>query len=907
MMRRAAPADTARDRADLAVERNRLLFEALPAAVGVAVTLAGILAVVQSAVVSPGAAAAWFILLSAISLARLVVARSHQQQAEEPATSRAFERRFAWGAVAAGAAWGTAGLVLFPADVPHQVFLAFVVAGVSAGAVGSLAASSLSLTGFLTTALVPLAVRLLVTPGTIPLAMGIMTLLFLIFLVASGRRIGRMLNDNVRLRLEEARREEETRRTAESLRTNLEALQRLHAITASGDRSLSEKIQGILQLGMETFGVERGGVSRIEGDRYAVEHAAGDGPRGPRFGTIPLADTYCAHVYAADGPVAFHRASAQLRDDPAYQRWRFEAYIGTPIRVDGERYGTLSFAGAVARPEPFTELHLALIRILAEWIGNEMARQDAASRLAESEERVRLLLQSVGEGIYGLDADGRTTFVNPAAVAILGFEPAEILGRCMHDLVHHSRADGTPYPIGLCPTRRTAADGIPRTVSDEVLWTSYGHPVPVEYTTTPIYKGQEIVGTVVSFRDVTERKEYERRLRSTLAMQRAILDAANYAIIATDTAGVIHTFSRGAERMLGYDEAEMVGQMTLEVLHEADELAERARALSAELGRTVPPGFDALVGMARARGAADERRWSYVRKDGTRLPVLLSVTAVRDDAGTLLGYLAVAADLTERERIDRLKNEFVSTVSHELRTPLTSIRGSLGLVAGGAAGDLPARALELVRIAARNSERLILLINDILDVEKIESGKMDFSLTPQPVMPLVEQAAEANAAYAAEHGTRIVIRERAEDARVNVDEYRFAQAMANLLSNASKFSPPGRPVEIDVTAETRAAPPSATDVSGVSGVGGVGGVVRVTVTDHGPGIPEEFRPRIFQKFSQADSADDRRRGGTGLGLSITRALIERMGGRIDFETAEGRGTSFTIELPAWRNSTRPAP
>ena len=226
---------------------------------------------------------------------------------------------------------------------------------------------------------------------------------------------------------------------------------------------------------------------------------------------------------------------------------------------------------------------------------------------------------------------------------------------------------------------------------------------------------------------------------------------------------------------------------------------------------------------------------------------------------------------------ERLKNEFVSTVSHELRTPLTSIRGSLGLLSGGVAGPLPAPVAEMVDIAHKNSERLIRLINDILDLDKMESGRMDLCLETAELAPLLAHAARAHHGYAGEYGVRVELVVDAPGARARVDADRLAQVLANLLSNAIKFSPRGEAVTLRLSRHA--------------------GRLRVQVEDRGPGVPDDFRARIFQKFAQADGSDTRKRGGTGLGLSIARALVERLGGTLDFTSAPGAGTTFAFELP----------
>ncbi|WP_341911601.1 ATP-binding protein [Polaromonas sp. YR568] len=248
-----------------------------------------------------------------------------------------------------------------------------------------------------------------------------------------------------------------------------------------------------------------------------------------------------------------------------------------------------------------------------------------------------------------------------------------------------------------------------------------------------------------------------------------------------------------------------------------------------------------------------------------------------DDEGRVIGFYSLATDVTELKRLDRIKSEFVSTVSHELRTPLTSIRGSLGLIAGGVAGQLPDAVKLLVEIAKNNCERLIRLINDILDIEKIESGKMQLDLQELAIKPLLAQALAANEGFGAAKNVHLKLFCTDETLHVRADSDRLTQVVTNLLSNAMKFSPPGGTVEVHVLR--------------------AGQGVRVEVRDRGPGIPDEFRKRIFQKFSQADSSDTRQNSGTGLGLNISRAIIERLGGTMGFESEAGAGTTFFFELP----------
>lgn len=251
-------------------------------------------------------------------------------------------------------------------------------------------------------------------------------------------------------------------------------------------------------------------------------------------------------------------------------------------------------------------------------------------------------------------------------------------------------------------------------------------------------------------------------------------------------------------------------------------------------------------------------------------------TPLLDEKGEIVGTTGFSRDITERKEIEKMKNEFISMVSHELRTPLTSIRGALGLVTSGKIETLSQKTKGLLDIANNNCLRLINLINDILDIEKIEAGKMDFEIKILELMPLVEQSILSNIQYARKFDVEIHLTGIIEKGDVQVDGNRFIQVLTNLLSNAIKFSESDSEVKVSVT--------------------NVHNLIRISVTNYGSEISEEFKSRIFQKFAQADSSDARQKGGTGLGLSISKAIIEKMGGTINF-ISENNETTFYIDLP----------
>lgn len=249
-------------------------------------------------------------------------------------------------------------------------------------------------------------------------------------------------------------------------------------------------------------------------------------------------------------------------------------------------------------------------------------------------------------------------------------------------------------------------------------------------------------------------------------------------------------------------------------------------------------------------------------------------------------HTVVVADAGERIRKDRLKDEFVAAASHELCTPLASIAGALGLLIGGAAGPLPEPAVRLLRIAQTNCQRLIRLSNDILDLEKIASGKLAFRSERLSARAAAEQAIESNRAYADSFGVRVRLEQDAVAGDIYADADRLAQVITNLLSNAIKFSPRGGEVVVTICERND--------------------IVRLAVRDHGPGIPLAFRTRIFEKFAQAAAADAPQQGGSGLGLSIVKQIVARLGGTVGFEDADGGGTIFYVDLPAWAQAAADA-
>ncbi len=367
-------------------------------------------------------------------------------------------------------------------------------------------------------------------------------------------------------------------------------------------------------------------------------------------------------------------------------------------------------------------------------LGLEREVEARTTELRRMVHETEVLLSSVADGIYGVDLQGRVTFVNPSAAAQLGYSADRLRGRDAHGLFHAARPDGSPYAWSECYIAEAVRDRVVSSGEDEV----------------------------------------------------------------------------------------------------------------------------------------------YVRADQTTIPVEITASPVVDDAtGTVLGGVVVFRDVTERREVERVKDEFLSVVSHELRTPLTSIRGSLGLLSGGAMGPLPPPAASMVSLALQSAERLSRMINDILDLERLVSGNMAHLPVPVAAEDLLAAAVQEMAGMAEVHGLALRLDPSAGRVRVDVD--RITQALTNLIANAIKFSPSGTTVVL--TARE------------------CGEEVLFSVADRGRGIPPERLQAIFDRFEQVDSSDARRFGGSGLGLTIARGIIERHAGRVWADSEPGAGTTVWFSIP----------
>ena len=340
-----------------------------------------------------------------------------------------------------------------------------------------------------------------------------------------------------------------------------------------------------------------------------------------------------------------------------------------------------------------------------------------------------------------------------------------------------------------------------------------------------------------------------------------LIEVCPFSIMVVDSFGKIVLANSETERMFGYAQDELIGQ-TVDLLVPTRLRRQHAR----HRGQ-----FAAHPKILLARNLCGGR------KDGSEFPAEVSLNPIHTNEGNLV--LGVIVDISERLRIEGLKDEFVATVSHELRTPLTSIAGALSLLINDAGGTLPVQAKRLLTIAHKNSQRLVRLVNNILDMEKIESGKVVFVQKRIEVRSLVEEAIEANRVFAEGFGVRIRLDPASVTGDIRGDPDWLLQVVTNLLSNAVKFSPAAEEVEVAIENLSRN--------------------IRISVRDHGHGVPEDFKQRIFEKFAQADASDARQLGGTGLGLSIVKQIVTRLGGAVGFDDAPGGGAIFHVEFPCF--------
>jgi PAS domain S-box-containing protein len=525
-----------------------------------------------------------------------------------------------------------------------------------------------------------------------------------------------------------------------------------------------------------------------------------------------------------------------------------EQYLTNPVRLSWiERYAAaLGIAGGFV---------VLLFLGGTAWNRSLSKQVQARTKAVErTERRYRDLVDNASDMIYRTDPFGRFTFVNPVAARILGYEEPELLAMKYFELM---RPDWVPRAMELYEQSARSREA---TYLEFPVRRKDGSEIWVGQHVRPIITGGRLEGFQGMAREITDRVSAQAELRSERDFVSAILETAPSLVMVLDAEGHVVRFNRACETLSGVSVEEVAGRPIWELPFLLDdERSEIRHGIPRLVQSTVPVTLD--------------RTW--VGQSGGRHVIEWTVMALRDPAGTTNYLIGIGSDVTMARELERLKSQFVSMVSHELRTPLTSIRASMQLlIAEAMTGNEDAD--QLVRVALSNADRLIRIVNDMLDMSKIAAGEMMVTLEPTKLGPIVEDSVRSVEAFARDAGVTIVT-PAVELPEVMADPDRTIQVLVNLLSNAVKHAPAGSQVE--VTAERE------------------GGLVAVAVRDHGPGIPAHQVDFIFEPFTQLDGSDTRRIPGTGLGLTIARALAEKQGGTIRVSSREGQGATFTMTLP----------
>jgi PAS domain S-box-containing protein len=498
-------------------------------------------------------------------------------------------------------------------------------------------------------------------------------------------------------------------------------------------------------------------------------------------------------------------------------------------------------------------------------------------QLRASEERSRLILESSAEGIFGTDTEGRITFVNPAACRMLGFSVEELIGQPSHAIFHHHRPDGSEYPEEECPMFEAYQHGKASRIDDEVLWCKDGTGLPVEYGVTPMLKDGTVVGAVISFSDITERKRVEQELAYRLAFQQALLETIPYPMFVKNAAGRFLSCNKAYEREFGTTSEWLKGKTVLELEYLPE--AGRRRFHEEDMG----------VIRAASRQSY-ELPIQYA--DGQTHTTLYSVDGFRLADGSPGGLIGLLVDISDQKRIaaelreakakaeeaTQMKSMFLANMSHEIRTPMNAI---IGLSHLALKTPLNAKQRDYVSKVHNAGTSLLAVINDILDFSKIEAGKLDLETVDFRLDEVIGSVTTLTAQKAHEKGLEFLVHVAPGiPEHLLGDPLRLGQILTNFVNNAVKFTERGE-IRLDIALLERT---------------GEKVQLKFSVRDTGIGMTREQAAKLFEPFTQADMSTTRKHGGTGLGLTICRRLVDLMGGRIWLESEPGAGSAFFFSV-----------
>jgi PAS domain S-box-containing protein len=485
-------------------------------------------------------------------------------------------------------------------------------------------------------------------------------------------------------------------------------------------------------------------------------------------------------------------------------------------------------------------------------------QREAEEALLTSENRYREVVESSLGFVFTCTMEGRLTSLNAFTAQTLGYRMEDLTGRPLTDLLDSTGTQALQDCLrtlkisedwqGALPIRRS--DGIYRRIA-------------FRGRRMELHGGKPFI--LIHGMDVTEQHEAEEALYLATRQRKLILESVGDGIYGIDLEGRLTFINEAGARALGYEADELSGR-------DIQELIRHSHADGTKYSRMNSP---ILQGMHR-RETVRMRDEVFWRHDGTQIPVEYTASPLIED-GQLAGMVVAFQDVSERRRLDKMKDEFISTVSHELKTPLTSLRASLGLISSGALDRRPEKQRQMIEMAIGNCDRLVRLVNDILDFDKMENGRLALNRVPVPAADLLRRAADV--AHSMATAVHISFRVESNKAVAFADPERTLQVLNELVSNAIRFSPPHTVIRLG-------AEPCGEDQ------------ICFVIEDQGRGIAPEKLEHIFDRFQQGDASDSRALGGTGLGLALCRSIVEQHGGRIWAESTPGKGSRFLFTLPA---------
>ncbi len=645
----------------------------------------------------------------------------------------------------------------------------------------------------------------------------------------------------------------------------------------NADVQAHERIERALRYAAKILSLDDGFVSEIKDDTYTVVafHSADDIPLA-RGDTMNLRDAMCS-VLVESGAGVLSIADFEASEhgaEPRFESCPYGCYIGAPISVDDQLFGSLCFVAERVRDESFSELDRETVRLLAKWIGNLIVQERASAELLESERHFRLMAENTTDLVCLHNDDGTFRWISPSVERMLGYAPHELVGKLAETIVVSGEAD--PHDE-LEDRMAHLSAGEPLALVQQVRHKD-GSAVWLETVVTPVLDTEgELCEMHAVSRDVSERVAADRALKASERKFRLMAENMRDLVCLHGPDGTYRWLSPSVERLLGYAPDELVGTSPYALIH-PDDLNEDTDSRAATLPKRIVEGDLLRTYRMRCKDG------SYIWFETDAEPVVVDEVVVeiqsvsRDVSHRVEAMEQLRVARCRAEDADRAKSAFLANMSHEIRTPMNGVIGMGQLLE---TTDLDREQSEYLRVIRSSAESLLSLINDILDFSKVEAGELDIDAGPFDLGALLTQCVDVVQPKADKQGTTIRI-EGAEALphRVIGDAHRIRQMVLNLLSNAAKFTHEGT-----VTLRVHV------DVSGLQPR------LHLSVSDTGIGIAEDKLSRLFTEFDQLGANTAHRYGGTGLGLAITKRLAELMDGSVSVESQLGLGSTFGFSIP----------